>query len=128
MASGMPSSLRTDLADVVTLPVHDKIRRHGPGTLHEELYRRRVDPLTKAEWRHRADLLALDRQRLAAGGEQGNPRTLGHDSADKCGGFVDQVLAVVEHKQEPAAAEPLHDTLFNRLALLLSYAKTAATA
>jgi hypothetical protein len=48
-------------------------------------------------------------------------RTLGHDSAGECGGCVDQVLAVVEHQQEPAAAERLYDALLNRLARLLSH-------
>jgi hypothetical protein len=35
------------------------------------------------------DLLALDRQRLATGGKQGNPRALVDDGAGERGDFID---------------------------------------
>ncbi len=99
----------------------------GRGALDKQLDRgARVDPagrLVRAqrvirigrpgnrERVERAGVLAADVERLAAGGQQGDLRRAGDQGLGQHRAGVDQVLAAVEDKQQPAAAELVEQLL-----------------
>ncbi|MGA7538294.1 MAG: hypothetical protein WBW93_05960 [Steroidobacteraceae bacterium] len=82
-----------------------EIRRHGAGTLHEELDSGRGDSSAEAERRHRPDLLAGDHKRLSACGEQCDLRATRQDCVGKRSDCVDEVFAVIEDQQQATSGQ-----------------------
>lgn len=75
-------------------PVHEQTRR-GSGR----------------EWRHRAQRLTGDTERLPARGEDAQPGTRAEQHARGAGRFVDEMLAVVEHEQHLAPLQRVDQPL-----------------
>ncbi len=87
-------------------------RPHGRGPVGEQPDRRVLQgPLRRrasrrqAERRDRGQCLAGDAERLPAGGQHPQVRTAGEQLPGRVRGRLDQVLAVVEQDQGPAAGE-----------------------
>ena len=113
MASGMPSRQRQIAAaarakcrsgtspgsEARTLAMK---RRSAP--VFREVSSITSDVLEHLERRHAVDVFAIGHQRLAAGGEDGDAGARVQQVLDEMSGRADQVLAVVEHEQQRAAA------------------------
>ena len=102
-----------------------EVRIHGTGALHEQRNGRRRGEVAPIEGVERVDgerldtpdVLAGDRQRLAAGGEDMDVRRMAQDAVDECRDRFDEVLAVVEHDQGGSRREHLHDRVVDRRVL-----------
>ncbi len=66
-----------------------------------------VAVLARGERMHLHGVFALCPERLAAGGEDGQPRRGGEEFGDELPTGVDEPLAAVEDEQQPAVGEPL---------------------
>ncbi len=99
-------------------PVGVDVRPGGPRAQHEQ--RRGV---RERQRRHRPHLLAVDAERLPARGEHDDAGALRDEALRQPRGGVQDVLAVVEHEQQPAADEVLDDRLLDRRAVPLLHAQ-----
>jgi hypothetical protein len=89
------------------IALRPEARQHRARPLGEQRDCRRVHAGRRCQRRQGQDALAVDREGLAAGCQHRQPRTALQELADQLRHRLDQVLAIVEHQQEPALAQHL---------------------
>ena len=91
---------------------------HGGAPVGQQAYGRIVEHfldgdarvvVRERQRRHRPQRLPRDAERLAAGGEDAHARAVGQDAVGEPGARVDQVLAVVQHDQQPLVGQRGHE-------------------
>ena len=108
IASGIPSSRRHSSTTASRLPSPTSKSGAGRGAVEEQPHRlvvggvSRLDPGGRcAQRRDREDLFALDPEDVPAGGEDAQIGSRRQQLAGQHRAGVGEVLAVVEHDQEP---------------------------
>ena len=107
IAKAIPSSRLADLRDRIEVVevIDGEVLPDGTGPLDEQRdgCRSATDP--DIEWRHRPGDLATESQRLARRGDHTDRCRPREDDVDQRRGRVEDVLAVVEHDQQPSTSE-----------------------